>query len=338
MTDTVPETHHSSLSALTRKIGPLPGYAWVVIVVAIYYLYRKFYGGGGTATNTPVGTSDATPGSTGYSTSPVDYGGGAGYASGGMLTSPGSGVSAAQDNASWGKQAAGALIASGANPGLVNNAINDYLNGNPLSAQEQQIINQALSQFGEPPNGVLPVLAVTTPTGGPGGAGGGTGGSAGAGGGTGGSGSSGSSGSGSTRTGTTASQTSHYVIEHVVGTNDYYDVTDRNTVHKLTAAQLAADRSAGATMITVAHAPTPVGHTPTPVSHAPAPVQPKPKPKPKPPAARSYTVRSGDSLSSIAAHYYGNSSAWEKIYNANRSKIGSNPNLIHKGTVLEIPS
>jgi LysM repeat protein len=55
------------------------------------------------------------------------------------------------------------------------------------------------------------------------------------------------------------------------------------------------------------------------------------------PAARSYTVRSGDSLSKIAADYYGHAADWQWIYAANRSKI-SNPNNIYVGERLSIPA
>jgi LysM repeat protein len=55
------------------------------------------------------------------------------------------------------------------------------------------------------------------------------------------------------------------------------------------------------------------------------------------PAARSYTVRSGDSLSKIADGYYGHAGDWEWIYEANRSKI-SNPNEIYVGERLTIPA
>jgi LysM repeat protein len=55
------------------------------------------------------------------------------------------------------------------------------------------------------------------------------------------------------------------------------------------------------------------------------------------PAARSYTVRSGDSLSQIADDYYGHAADWQWIYEANRSKI-SNPNDIYVGERLTIPA
>ena len=54
------------------------------------------------------------------------------------------------------------------------------------------------------------------------------------------------------------------------------------------------------------------------------------------PATRTYTVRSGDTLSKIAAGYYGNSADWTWIYDANKSEIG-NPNDISVGESLTIP-
>jgi nucleoid-associated protein YgaU len=50
-----------------------------------------------------------------------------------------------------------------------------------------------------------------------------------------------------------------------------------------------------------------------------------------------YTVQSGDSLSKIAQKHYGNASSWTKIYNANKEKIGDNPDLIRPGQRLSIP-
>ena len=54
------------------------------------------------------------------------------------------------------------------------------------------------------------------------------------------------------------------------------------------------------------------------------------------PASRTYTVRSGDTLSEIAARFYHNPARWTWIYAANRSKI-HNPNSIYVGEKLTIP-
>lgn len=50
-----------------------------------------------------------------------------------------------------------------------------------------------------------------------------------------------------------------------------------------------------------------------------------------------YTIASGDTLSGIAQHYYGDASRWPELYEANRGVIGSNPNHIRVGQVLTIP-
>jgi nucleoid-associated protein YgaU len=53
-----------------------------------------------------------------------------------------------------------------------------------------------------------------------------------------------------------------------------------------------------------------------------------------------YTVKAGDTLSEIALHFYGDGSqaSWERIYNANRQTIGSDPDLIKPGQQLTIPA
>jgi len=53
-------------------------------------------------------------------------------------------------------------------------------------------------------------------------------------------------------------------------------------------------------------------------------------------ASRSYTVRSGDTLSAIAARFYHNPGEWQAIYRANAGKI-SNPNVIYVGERISVP-
>ncbi len=59
-------------------------------------------------------------------------------------------------------------------------------------------------------------------------------------------------------------------------------------------------------------------------------------PQPSTTTIRSYTIKSGDSLSKIAKQFYGNANAWDKIYKANQDKI-KDPNLIHPGQEIIIP-
>lgn len=53
-------------------------------------------------------------------------------------------------------------------------------------------------------------------------------------------------------------------------------------------------------------------------------------------AQRTYTVKKGDCLWNIAKQFYGNGSAYTKIYDANTNKI-ANPNLIYPGQIFVIP-
>jgi LysM repeat protein len=54
-------------------------------------------------------------------------------------------------------------------------------------------------------------------------------------------------------------------------------------------------------------------------------------------AARTYTVRTGDTLSGIAQQFYGHASDWQWLYHLNRAKI-SDPNLIYTGQVFSAPA
>ncbi len=62
------------------------------------------------------------------------------------------------------------------------------------------------------------------------------------------------------------------------------------------------------------------------------PVDPTPDP-----AEKTYTVKTGDCLWSIAQQIYGNGEKWNDIYKAN-TDILSNPNLIRAGQVLKLPA
>ena len=53
-------------------------------------------------------------------------------------------------------------------------------------------------------------------------------------------------------------------------------------------------------------------------------------------SSRTYTVKSGDSLSKIAKEYYGDANSYNKIFEANRDKL-SDPNKIQPGQELVIP-
>lgn len=53
--------------------------------------------------------------------------------------------------------------------------------------------------------------------------------------------------------------------------------------------------------------------------------------------AKTYVVKSGDTLSKIAKLELGDSSKWQQIYNANQKMIGKDPNKIKPGQKLVMP-
>jgi nucleoid-associated protein YgaU len=54
------------------------------------------------------------------------------------------------------------------------------------------------------------------------------------------------------------------------------------------------------------------------------------------PAGRTYVVRAGDTLRSIALRAYGNEGRWREIYRVNRASI-RDPDVLVVGTRLTIP-
>ena len=56
-----------------------------------------------------------------------------------------------------------------------------------------------------------------------------------------------------------------------------------------------------------------------------------------PPAERVYVVQKGDSLSKIAKQFYGDTSEWRRIFDANRDRI-KDPDMIQPGWSLKIPA
>lgn len=61
------------------------------------------------------------------------------------------------------------------------------------------------------------------------------------------------------------------------------------------------------------------------------------RPAPKKSEIKTHTVAKGDTLYKISKSFYGDGSKWRTIYDANKSVIGKNPNLIRPGQKLVIP-
>ncbi len=52
---------------------------------------------------------------------------------------------------------------------------------------------------------------------------------------------------------------------------------------------------------------------------------------------KSYTVKAGDTLSSIAKEFYGDPAKYERIYKVNKTTIGDDPDNLKVGQELKIP-
>ena len=57
-----------------------------------------------------------------------------------------------------------------------------------------------------------------------------------------------------------------------------------------------------------------------------------------PPAGQSYITTDADTLWDIAVRFYGDGAQWPKIYEANRTVIGADPNVLTGGLTLQIPA
>lgn len=147
-------------AAVKGKVGPLPGWAWILIVAGgawAYYMYKR---------NSAVSTSGAVQQTTDTASTTTGVGwGGDGTIP--TLSAPGSvvtpnGIPGATTNAQWARNVVNALVAGGADPALANNSLTTYLSGGTLSAAQQSIVDTALTQYGAPPEGLITMN--TTPS------------------------------------------------------------------------------------------------------------------------------------------------------------------------------
>lgn len=130
---------------LTRKIGPLPLWAWLGIGAAIgYYIYKRNQSAQATAAAVAGGGQQAAA-DTQSTLSPSG------------LTGSGPGVQYAS-NADWATAASDAAINAGFNPSEVENAVSNYLDGSTQDSQGEAILNWILQNFGSPPSGPSAVV------------------------------------------------------------------------------------------------------------------------------------------------------------------------------------
>ena len=98
---------------------------------------------------------------------------------------------------------------------------------------------------------------------------------------------------------------------------------------------VGAPREPGAAVAATAAAPMMTGSEAVGTTTMPA-VAAVPPPPPVA-ASQTYKVQHEDTLSSISEHFYKTTAKWKLIYDANKDKIGSDPNKLKDGMELVIP-
>jgi hypothetical protein len=149
MTDVAPTPKPAakSGSGISKKLGPLPIWAWALMIIATYFLYKYLKDRSSSSTTTAgtdaglaaAGTGTAVDGSNGFE-------GGTNN-----VSTTGSTNESVSD---WIDSAQTALENLGYSSDSVDQAFQDYLAGNPLSASELAIIDSATNLVGAAPAGL----------------------------------------------------------------------------------------------------------------------------------------------------------------------------------------
>lgn len=146
-------------AAVTRKVGPLPVYAYGLIIAGVIWIYYIWQGkNAGADSGSAMPSSDAADSGIGLGDDTGDTAN-----TGGSGTGSTSGVSTPTDNLSWFTMASNYLVGFNYDSVSVSNALSKYLTGEQLTTAERALVNQAVARFGVPPEGV-PVSPGATPT------------------------------------------------------------------------------------------------------------------------------------------------------------------------------
>lgn len=158
---------HSPDNFFAKKIGPMPVWAYALILagmLAIGFWYKSHKAAtAGTGTVTSNGTTgdslDGEESADGY----VANSGTDSYGTSSGSSSSGSSATLTTTNAEWASNAANYLDSVGGDPVAIQTALADYLAGQQLTSAQTTIVNQAIAAVGSPPQGVIPV-ATSSPS------------------------------------------------------------------------------------------------------------------------------------------------------------------------------
>jgi hypothetical protein len=154
--DATPPAHqHVTTKGIEAELKRIPAWGWGVIagvaaLVGIWWFHRH-EAATTDASGQPVATD--TSGLVDSSLASGDVGGSAanGY------TAADQAAAAFSTNGAWEAAVVAWLTSQGNSPLTVQQAVEDYLNGNPLTSAEQALVNQAIAHYGIPPEGTAPL-------------------------------------------------------------------------------------------------------------------------------------------------------------------------------------
>lgn len=143
MSESVPETFKG-------KLGPLPVWAWgaIVGVIAVAYIWYSGRSDNG-ASDGVQAASDAVGTGADAAFDAID-GAFKPTASGSSLNT-GDAEETADSNTAWGMRAVQHLIGLGTAPITAQQAVTAYLNGDPMTTEQQALVNAAIGAVGQPP-------------------------------------------------------------------------------------------------------------------------------------------------------------------------------------------
>jgi hypothetical protein len=150
-------------AAFTKEVGAgplkLPLWGWAIAGVGGVLLARKITGKASTSGN----AANATDTTSATTTDTTANGGLVPIANNGAVSVPGGALSSTAvlitDNDAWRTAAISALVSGGYDALLASDAVEKYLDGDPLTTQEQGAITYALTRIGPTPLPVAPSVA-----------------------------------------------------------------------------------------------------------------------------------------------------------------------------------
>lgn len=134
---------------LTRKVGPLPLGVWILVAgVIVWFVFRSNGSSGAAAVGDTADSGGLGVSGSGYG----DSGGGGGGTSSSGSDSSGETVGGQYaDNSAWARAAVNYLVGLGVDPTAANASIQNWLSGQSLTPTEQGNVNTAVQGIGPPP-------------------------------------------------------------------------------------------------------------------------------------------------------------------------------------------